>query len=261
MLRRFRRAARFCALLSLPVAFVLPAGFAPASGETASSGVNVLDSATKAGILRRIQIRGRRVHDDFAGIAARRRSVVRVYDGTTNALKNTIRLTADRVDYYDRKAEVTVLSYNKDGRELPPSEFGYHEFEPPLPLFDEHAEHNYRFRLLEPVAIEGTPCYRLQVIPRANTLRHFRGDLYFAVDSLELKYLKGSYARLQIGLKSFWFEFYFREHRLGAPVFTRGRAEGRIYFPLIRDEFIESDLIISDQKPIRRGPRPRIEKG
>ncbi|MEQ9365110.1 MAG: hypothetical protein RIF32_12740 [Leptospirales bacterium] len=257
MLRRLRLNARIYTLLLTLGCSIVP-DLAPAPAVQPKLRPARAISETQAEILRRIQLRGRRVFENFAGIAGRRHSLVRVYDGETRTLKHTIRLTADRKDYYEGLAEVTVLRYSKGERELPPSEFGYHEFEAPLPLFDEHGEKNYRFRLLPAVRIEGRLCHRLQVLPRANTKRHFRGDLYFAVDSLELKYLKGSYARLQIGLRSFWFAFHFREHPLGVPVFTRGRAEGRVYFPLIRDEFVKSEMRMERQEPIRRGPDPQI---
>ena len=213
------------------------------------------NAGEQAAILRRIQLKGRYVFDNFAGIRNRRHSVIQIRDGDSGELQTTIRLTADRLDYYDRMPEVTVIRYNKNDRELFAQEFENAEFAPPLPLFDEDGEKNYRFRLMPPVTVDGVLCHRLRVDPVAATRRHFVGDLYFTVQDLQLKYLKGSYARLQIGLQSFSFEFYFSEHPDGVPVFTRGRAEGRVYFPLVRNESIVSYMKIENQEPVRRGPR------
>ena len=240
-----RMLSALCVLLAWPMLATPPA--------------TTLSPAEENRILSQIRAKGRNVFENYAGIASLRHSEIRIYDGTPvngkRKLREHIRISAERRDYYTGMPEVKVLRYNKNGQELPPSDFENVEFEPPVPLFDQNGDRNYHFSLGTPRQLNGQLCYPLHVEPRALTARHFRGTLYFSVDGLRLRFMTGTYARLQIGLQSFSFSFYFEDTPAGVPVFVSGSATGRIYFPLVRDEYIESSMIMENARPIRRGPQ------
>ena len=237
---------------SLPPVSHLPA--APAAGHAGRQ------------ILANIREREGRIYRKYRGVAGLRHSHIRVYRGKAKdypaAMLNDIRVSAERRDFYDAMPAVQVTRYTKDGAEMPPAQFEYNEFMPPHPLFDSHSERHYAMRLRPtPVSIAGEPCYRLDIAPHVRSKRHFVGSLYFRVSALSLLYVRGSYAKLRLGLQSFHFEFYFTAGPDGVPLFTKGYAEGRVYFPLLRDETIVSHMTVENARPIRRHHAGRQARG
>lgn len=244
--------------LSGPAALTL-AGIRPSSASLSSK----LHAAPNSGhpdtraILGRIREREAHIYTNYAGVAGLRHSHIRIYRGTAKhdpaAMLSEIRISAERRDYYDAMPEVRVTRYTKDGAQMPPEQFEYNEFMPPHPLFGKGSRQHYAMQLHPtPVSIEGVDCYRLDVQPLARTKRHFTGSLFFRTDDLSLRYVRGSYAKLRIGLQSFHFEFHFTASPQGVPLFTKGYAEGRVYFPLLRDETIVSNMTIEQARPLQR---------
>lgn len=225
-------------------------------GNTGLSATPETDPSTLT-ILNRIREREAHIYRTYTGVASLRHSHIRVYRGSAKndpaAMLNDVRLSADRQDFYDTMPAVEITRFIKDGERMPNSDFEYNEFMPPYPLFGADSQAQYALQLHPaPVLIEGVPCYQVTVQPRRRTKRHFIGTLFFRTDSLDLLYIRGSFAKLQIGLSDFFFEFYFTAGPDGVPLFTKGYAEGRIYFPLLRDETIVSDMTMENARPIRR---------
>ncbi len=202
-------------------------------------------------VLESIRERGRAIYKNYAGVRSIRHSAIRVYDGGSGDLLERVEISANRMDYYDAPPEARITAYVLDGNALSPDAFENQELDPPYPVFDERGAERYRTSIVGAAEIDGVDCWRLRVEPRRNGRRYFRGDMYFAKRNLALRFIAGTFARLQFGLREFYFEFSF-SGRGPAPVFERGFARGTVHVPLILHKSFTSRMVFENQTLVRR---------
>ncbi len=138
-----------------------------------------------------------------SGVESVRKEVISEFDPATNTLRSVSEVTMKRKDYFYKSPEVEVLTYKKDGKELEPSKFRITKVMPFYPFFDDKGRENYRITAAEKIHHNGKNCYRIQVDPRKQTSRHFKGNVYVTVKDMEIIHLEGTMAKLDFPIMEF----------------------------------------------------------
>jgi hypothetical protein len=191
------------------------------------------------------------LYKKYKGIEYLRKDIVKEYDPETSALRSTSEVTSRRREYFYAKPDIEVLEYKKDGKEMKPSKYRVWRSLPSFPVFDEKGRENYDVKITDTKMINGKKCYRIQVTPRKQTSRHFAGNIYMTVDSMEPIYIDGTLAKLDFPLKEFRLD-------LGTevidrlPVVTNGTVRVRVKVPIFfPDTIIETSFTVQERKLIQ----------
>jgi hypothetical protein len=147
------------------------------------------------------------IYRQYQGVESTSNNIIQEFDPATNELKSTAEVTLLRKDYYHASPEIKVVSLKKDGKDVDPKKYRSRETKPSHLLFDEKSGEQYIYRISEKKKINDRECYRIEVAPRKETSKHFKGDVFCAVDTLDIMYLVGGVAKLDFPLKDFWMEF------------------------------------------------------
>ncbi|HOD15141.1 MAG TPA: hypothetical protein PLA65_12200 [Spirochaetota bacterium] len=172
-------------------------------------------------VLARIRVRYEPVFTRYRGVESTREITLREYDSKAGKLLATSRIRLVRRDYFYDLPEITVLSYEKDGKQMNPTDYKPRREEPLFPVFDRSGGSHYRTEINGTITIDGVKCYRVQVTPLDATARHFRGNLYYRADNLDQVLAEGSGAKLALGVKSFWMKMNMRTVQ-GVPAISGG---------------------------------------
>jgi hypothetical protein len=189
------------------------------------------------------------VYTKYLGVESVSKSIIREYDGKTNALKRTSEVTVRRKDYFYKEPEVQVLSFKKDGEDKDPSDHRLREAKPGHPVFDRKGTDHYIVKVINTEMIGKIECYRLDIQPKKPTARHFKGDIYLAVDTLDVVRTVGGAGSLDFPVKHFRAAF---DYTLvdSVSVAQSGTIEVRIDFPVIYpDMLIITDTTIIESRP------------
>lgn len=190
------------------------------------------------------------MYHKYQGIESLRKEVVSEYDPKTNKLLSVSEITVTRTDYFYEKPLAEVKTYKKDGKEMKPSKFNYITDVPTFPVFDEKGKDHYTVQVTEKKIFNGKECYKIEVTPKKDTSRHFKGFLYYTVKNLDLVYFEGTTAKLSFPLKSFKIEFNTTMYK-GIPVSSNGKAFLRVKIPILYpDTFIISSITVLENKLI-----------
>jgi hypothetical protein len=201
-------------------------------------------------LLKEILSKGLDMYHKYKGVEYLRTEVISEYEPKTNKLQRASEITVTRTDYFYEKPVGEVKTYKKDGKEMKPSKFNYMVFMPTFPMFDERGRENYDLRITDKKIFNGRECYLVQVTPRKETSRHFKGVLYYTVKNLELVYFEGTLAKLDFPLKDFKIEFNTVMFN-GIPVFSNGKVYLKIKIPIIYPETqIISNITVLENKLI-----------
>jgi hypothetical protein len=184
--------------------------------------------------------RGIGLYKKYSGVESVRKEVISEYDPETNRLKSVSEVTMKRKDFFYKNPEVEVLTYKKDGKEMDPSKFRIMKSMPLYPVFDEKGRDNYLITVAEKIKYNGRECYRIQVEPRKETSRHFRGNIYITVNSMEMIHTEGTLAKLDFPLKEFHIAINTRRID-DVPVTQTGEVHVRVNVPV----FYPDTLIVS----------------
>ena len=199
-------------------------------------------------VLKEILAKGLDMYHKYKGVECLRTEVISEYDPKTNKLLSVSEITVTRTDYFYEKPVAEVKTYKKDGKEMKPSKFNYMLSMPTFPIFDEKGRDNYDIRITDKKIFNGRECYQVQVTPRKETSRYFKGLLYYTVKNLELVYFEGTLAKLDFPLKDFKIEFNTSMFN-GIPVCSTGKAYLRIKIPIIYPETqIISNITVLENK-------------
>jgi hypothetical protein len=227
--------------------FILPAILLPASP---SSGATTVSPEEADRVLAKAFSIGAEFYKKYRGIESLRKEVLKEFDPETGALRSTSEITTRRKEYYYNVPEIKVLSYKKDGREMDPSSFRVYRAQPIYPIFDSHGRDHYTLTIPEMKKIGGKECYRVQVEPKENTSRHFKGSVYVAVKTLEMVAIEGTMAKLDFPLKEFRIELSLVMQGT-VPVVKNGLVRLRIKVPIfVPDTIIESSFDVMENRPI-----------
>lgn len=201
-------------------------------------------------ILERIFNRYIPIYDKYRGVESTSRVISQEYDPKTNVLKSTSEIQLHRKDYFYEKPEIKALSLKINGKETDPSKFRSWESKPTYLSFDKKGRENYILKILEKKKINQKECYRIEVLPRKSTSRHFKGEIYCTVDSLDVIQTVGGVGDLEFPVKYFWSDFYYTLIR-DIPVVQSGTMKIRINVPVIYpDTLIVTSTTISESRLI-----------
>lgn len=217
---------------------------------TNSADADTISSEESGRILTRILNKYIPIYTKYRGVESTSKNIIQEYDPETNVLKSTTEVILHRKDYFYEKPEIKPLSLKKDGKNMDPSKYRSWETKPAYLAFDKKGTENYILRVIEKDNIHKKECYRIEVLPRKATSRHFKGEIYCAVDTLDVVHTVGGAADLEFPIKYFWSEFdYTLVNKV--PVAQSGTLEIRINLPVIYpDTLIVTSTTIQESKLI-----------
>ncbi len=192
--------------------------------------------------------RGISLYKKYSGVESLRKEVISEYDPATNRLKSISEITTKRKDFFYKNPEIEVLTYKKDGKEMEPSKFRIMKAPPLYPVFDEKGRDNYLVTVAEKIKHNGMQCYRVQVDPRKETSRHFKGSIYIAVKNMEMVGIEGTMAKLDFPIKEF--RVALKTRRINdVPVTQSGEVHVRFNVPVFYpDTMIVTTLVTLETK-------------
>ena len=153
--------------------------------------------------------------------------------------------------FYDDYPETVVIKYEKNGNLMKPSDYKEKKYLPMFPVFDEKDTEYYSTSVTGYETIEGKKCYRIKVIPKENTIQHFKGNLYFTVQNLKLVMMEGTFGKLPPACKDFIIKTYF-DHQNDITVERESSVNIQIVIPLLYDGELKSFTTVTECKPILR---------
>jgi hypothetical protein len=199
-------------------------------------------------ILERLFLKYPPIYEKYRGVESTSRVVSQEYDPKTKALKNTTEVLLHRKDFFYEKPEIKALSYKINGKETDSLKYRSWETRPAYLAFDKKGRENYLLKVTEKKKIDQRDCYRIEAQPRKATSRHFQGEIFCAVDSLDVVRTAGGVADLDFPLKSFWSEFKYTLIK-EVPVAQSGTLKIRVNIPVIfPDTLIVTSTTILESK-------------
>ena len=124
--------------------------------------------------------------------------------------------------------------------------------DPHIQVFDREGERNYEVRLAGVVEIDARRCYRVEVTPRVRTVRHFVGQVYFAVADLSLVRMEGSVARLPFPLRHVYMKLGFRRLAGGHVDVAWGYVDVWVRVPLLYQRRMVTRFTATRHELVRR---------
>jgi hypothetical protein len=240
--------------MGLAVAFVIGLSNSAALAETAE------DPRGEA-IMARITERASAFEESYLGSFSRRTVETRILDGDDGKLKMTRHAVVDVWDYHGEAPTNEVRDCKIDERVEDPSEcVEKRRLEPAYRLFDKDAQKHYRLEYLGVETWNETPSYRVRVVPRENTPRHLKGDVFFDVQSLRLVGMNITLADYPFGLKDLSVELNFADQD-GLPVIAGGRSEAHIYVPFLINDRSITHFTASDQRLLTEHRSAAVSEG
>ncbi len=154
-------------------------------------------------IVNRIRSRSIPFFKKYRGIESIQTTMVKTSNYETGESKSTERIVIRKRNYFYENAETTTLEYAKDGEQLPVDEYKpTGNGEPGFPVFDEKGAEHYDVEVVGYRTVNGQRCYQLKVIPKENTVKHFKGHLYYSVAGLNLVLTEGTIGDLPMVVKA-----------------------------------------------------------
>lgn len=194
-----------------------------------------LNAADEARVLAQVRQRWQRFTARYRGDFSRRSMVLEEYDPKTNKLLHTKQIRQDFFSYLSKPPYAHTVSCKVDGKKADLGECKprgkrkiFHH------VFDKSGQKHYAVKILGRPTIGGLPCYKIKVIPKKKTDRHFSGHLYLHTKTLRLVKMEGMPAALPFPLKEFWLKLLFKEMpgHPGVGVVSSGTMTMRVKVPL-----------------------------
>lgn len=169
----------------------------------------------------------------YAGVKGRYNLEIREMDPQdSNKLLSLAHAKVIRRDYFYKKAELQVLEFEKNGNQLPPSEYAPPSFEPIFPFFDAEASKRYRFTLKGIGILDGKELYEIYVQPKKKGARYFRGFLYVGVKEMTPLFIKGTIAVRYFFLKEFLIKLEQKDVK-DVSAMLNSVVQTRVYVPMV----------------------------
>jgi len=188
------------------------------------------------------------IYTKYRGVESTSKNIIREYNAQTNVLKSTSEVMLRRKDYFYAEPEVKVLSFKKDRKDKAPSDYRSRESKPGYLVFDQKGTDHYRLKIMDKQMIGNRECYRIVVSPQKATVRHFKGEIFCAVNTLDVVQTVGGAGKLEFPIKHFWaaFNFTLVNH---VPVVQSGTMKVRIDVPVVYpDTMIVTDTTVIESK-------------
>ncbi len=188
------------------------------------------------------------IYTKYRGVESTSKNVIREYNAQTNTLKSTTEVTLQRKDYFYGEPEVKALSFKKDGKDKDPSDYRSLETKPGYLVFDQKGADHYVLKIIDKKIIGSRECYRIVVSPKKATAKHFKGEIYCAVDTLDIMHSVGGAGDLEFPIKHFWAAFdYMLVNKI--PVVKSGTMKVLVDVPVVYpNTLIVTDTTIIESK-------------
>lgn len=188
------------------------------------------------------------IYAKYRGVESTSKNIIREFDAKTDALKSTSEVMLLRKDYFYATPEVKVLSFKKDGKDKDPSDYRSRESRPGYLVFDQKGTDHYTLKIMDKKMIGKRECYRIVVSPKKATVRHFKGEVFCAVDTLDVVQTVGGAGDLEFPIKHFWAAFdYTLVNKV--PVAQSGTIKVLVDVPVLYpDTLIVTDTTIIESK-------------
>jgi hypothetical protein len=154
-------------------------------------------------IINKIITDGIAYNKKYRGIEYQRTETIKEYDPSDDKLLSTSNLVISRREYIYEKPEYTVIKYEKDGKEMKPSDYSEKPGLPAYPVFDENGKDRYNVSIIGYETIEGTKCYKIKATPKEKTERHIDAYFYFSAKDLSPVMIDLTVGKLPFPLKEF----------------------------------------------------------
>ena len=199
-------------------------------------------------MLARILERAREFEKAYVGAYSRREIVTKILDGDSGELKRTRASVVDVWEYHGEFPTNEVRECTMDDEPIDLEKcLDPQRIEPAYRLFAQDAEEHYRFRYEALGSWKGRRSHKIEIIPLDDTTRHLRGNIFFAVDTLQVLGMDISIADFPFGLKKLAIELNF-ENREGQTVIASGSSSATIYSPFLVNERAVTAFTASQQR-------------
>lgn len=223
----------------------------------AAAGSLVATGAAGSAVLARIYAHTSASEVLFPGHFSRRQIVRRDYDPDDGALRSTYRVEADVWGWIGEPDRMKVLQCERDGKVAALSECAPTlEGDPLYPMFGESGRDYYRLEFVGEVERDDVASYQIRVVPKKETSRHFKGDLFFRKDTLSLLQVDGGLADHPFGLRKLRMRLNF-EDRDGRGLLVSGMSDATLYVPLLIDSRIVTEFKASQQRHLAANEKPK----
>jgi len=175
------------------------------------------------------------IYKKYTGFETTRDFTTKTYDPETGELLSTARTVVRKKEYFYKEPDSTVISHEENGKKLDPGDYDTTEIEPFWPLFDDKSAEHYDFRVSGTATIEGRPCIMLEVTPKGNDYRHFKGNAYITTDTVELLMIEGRPTKTHWAMKEFSVKYLY-EPVSGGYCMKKGWFTARVYVFLVRPD-------------------------
>jgi hypothetical protein len=195
---------RFVIVTILGIFWALSTGI---SSLNAESGIS---SEQSNEILNRILEKNSNIFKKYKGVESIQRSLTQMFDSETGEVTESVELKTIQKSYFYEPSEVTVLEYKKNGEVLDPEDYKKDKRPPSYQIFGEKSRERFDIKVVGTRQMEGQNCYILNVLPKQDTDRHFKGTVFVDINSLKTVFLEGTIADYPFGLKDMKMRFSFR---------------------------------------------------
>ena len=219
-------------LASVAVFFLLPS-WTLFSDQSIGPTLQKILPAESRRVVQRIIQKNIRNYETYKGIESLCVTDVTVSDAETGEIEEAERAKYIQKSYFYEVSETEVLEYTKNGEAADLDDYDKDDRQPAYQIFDGKSLERFDINVVGITMMKGQRCYRLQVVPKQNTDRHFKGTVFVNVDSLNTVYLEGTVADYPFGLKKMKMVFSFQP--LGElSVFTEATVDLLIHVPIIK---------------------------
>lgn len=185
----------------------------------------------------------------YPGTQINRTMTVRELDPKSGELKKTSISQEEVWTRVGERPRIKILRCTVDGQTREPEACKRKERDRKAPyrIFGPGGRDHYRLKLTARPGVADASTFKLEVIPRERTSRHFQGILEFSADGFRLLSSRGTIADYPLGLKEFSLELDFAELN-GHPVPARSKIDLTLYLPLVLNTRVISEAVASNQR-------------
>ena len=185
----------------------------------------------------------------YPGTHFNRTQTVREIDPDNGKVEKTSISQEEVWNRVGERPRVQILHCTVDGQIREPDDCKRKERDrkAPLRIFGPEGQDHYRLELNARPGQAGASTFKLKVIPRQRTPRHFQGILEFSPTDFRLLSTRGTIADYPFGLKDFSLEMDFAELD-GHPVPARSKIDMTLYLPLVLNARVVSEAVASNQE-------------